>query len=175
MAYYEFESEWVLTAPIDRVFETLLDYRTFGAWWPSIKRVQLLGEGDADHLGARARYRIKSPLLYSLGFDVTVVALKRPSQIKVTAQGDLAGVGTYLLSHEGRHTKVRYLWNVSTTRAWMNLIAPVARPFFIWAHHSVMREGGAGLARHLGARLVSCQSHVADDRESAQSPAAGVS
>jgi hypothetical protein len=36
----------------------------------------------------------------------------------------------------------------------MNLLAPVARPIFAWNHHAVMRNGGVGLTRKLGARLV---------------------
>jgi hypothetical protein len=37
----------------------------------------------------------------------------------------------------------------------MNLLSPVARPVFRWNHDYVMRTGGEGLARLLGARLLS--------------------
>jgi hypothetical protein len=36
----------------------------------------------------------------------------------------------------------------------MNLLAPVARPIFAWNHDYVMRNGGEGLARLLGAPLL---------------------
>jgi hypothetical protein len=36
----------------------------------------------------------------------------------------------------------------------MNLLAPVARPAFQSNHDYVMRNGGAGLAELLGARLL---------------------
>ena len=36
----------------------------------------------------------------------------------------------------------------------MNLLAPIARPIFAWNHDHVMRNGAEGLARLLGARLV---------------------
>jgi hypothetical protein len=36
----------------------------------------------------------------------------------------------------------------------MNLLAPVGRPVFVWSHNAVMRRGGEGLARLLGARLL---------------------
>jgi hypothetical protein len=51
-------------------------------------------------------------------------------------------------------TAVLYEWNVHTTRAWMNLLAPVARPVFAVNHDYVMRHGGEGLARLLGCRLL---------------------
>jgi hypothetical protein len=40
----------------------------------------------------------------------------------------------------------------------MNVLAPVARPLFAWNHDHVMRSGGEGLARLLGARLLVCSS-----------------
>jgi hypothetical protein len=49
---------------------------------------------------------------------------------------------------------VTYEWNVRTTRSWMNLVGPVARPVFRWNHNAVMHRGGEGLANLLGARLV---------------------
>jgi hypothetical protein len=36
----------------------------------------------------------------------------------------------------------------------MNLLAPLARPLFEHNHNVVMRWGGEGLARRLGARLL---------------------
>ena len=47
-----------------------------------------------------------------------------------------------------------YEWNVRTARAWMNRLAPVARPVFAWNHDVVMRQGADGLARLLDARLL---------------------
>jgi hypothetical protein len=43
---------------------------------------------------------------------------------------------------------------VKTTEWWMNLLAPIARPLFAWNHDVVMRQGGEGLARLLGTRLL---------------------
>jgi hypothetical protein len=43
---------------------------------------------------------------------------------------------------------------VRTNKRWMTLIAPLARPAFEWNHDWVMRNGGEGLARLLGARLL---------------------
>ena len=39
-----------------------------------------------------------------------------------------------------------YEWNVATTKAWMNLIAPIARPVFEWNHDWVMSRGAEGIA-----------------------------
>jgi hypothetical protein len=51
-----------------------------------------------------------------------------PRELELRAEGELVGTGRWLLDQEGEVTTVRYLWDVHTTRPWMNLIAPVARP-----------------------------------------------
>jgi hypothetical protein len=35
----------------------------------------------------------------------------------------------------------------------MNLLAPIARPFFRWNHDTIMRWGAEGLAKKLNSRL----------------------
>jgi len=45
---------------------------------------------------------------------------------------------------------VRYDWQVLTSRAWMNALAPILAPMFRWNHGEVMAEGARGLARYLG-------------------------
>jgi hypothetical protein len=52
--------------------------------------------------------------------------------------------------HEAGVTTVRYKWRVETTRWWMNLLAPIARPVFRWNHDRLMRNGSMGLAGILG-------------------------
>jgi len=65
------------------------------------------------------------------------------------AIGELQGVGQWQLSHDGEVTTARYDWKVETTRAWMNLLTPIARPLFKWNHDVVMAWGREGLAKEL--------------------------
>jgi hypothetical protein len=51
-------------------------------------------------------------------------------------------------------TAVTYEWKVRTTKRWMNLLAPLARPIFDYNHNVVMRWGGEGLARRLDCNLL---------------------
>ncbi len=154
MVHYMFETEWVLTAPIEEVFEVLEHPEEFSNWWPSVKNSRLLEEGDADGVGTRATYSIRSPLGYSMEFDVKAVEVDRPHRIHSVVRGDLIGTGTYVLESVDTMTQVRFNWYVSTTKSWMNFVAGFAKPLLVWAHHSVMREGCAAMAELLGARLV---------------------
>ena len=51
-------------------------------------------------------------------------------------------------------TAVLYEWHVQTTKRWMNLLGPVARPVFEYNHDVVMRWGGEGLAGDLDCNLL---------------------
>ena len=103
------------------------------------------------------RYRIawRSRIPYELEFDFTVHEMDEPRSMRGEATGALSGTGHWRLFEEGGVTAVTYEWNVRTTKTWMNLLAPVARPVFAYNHDVVMRWGGEGLARRLGCNLLS--------------------
>jgi hypothetical protein len=102
------------------------------------------------------RYRIawRSRIPYELEFEFTVQELDEPRCMKGVASGELSGNGHWRLFEQDGVTAVTYEWNVRTTRAWMNLLAPLARPVFAYNHDVVMRWGGEGLARRLDCKLL---------------------
>jgi hypothetical protein len=116
--------------------------------------VQTLTAGDLDGVGSRVRYLLKGRLPVQLAFEATIARVNPPRELELQAEGDLAGTGRWELQQQGEVTTVRYLWDVQTTRPWMNLVAPVARPLFTWNSKGVMLQAGQGLARHLEAPLV---------------------
>ena len=89
----------------------------------------------------------KSLLPYRVEFEVTTKRVERPHLMEGHAVGELTGTGRWRLFERDGVTAVLYEWNVSTTKAWMNLLAPVARPAFEWNHDWVMARGGEGIAR----------------------------
>jgi hypothetical protein len=102
------------------------------------------------------RYRIawRSRVPYVLEFDFTVLEVDEPRSMSGEASGELTGDGHWRLFEQNGVTAVTYEWNVRTTKAWMNLLAPVAKPVFAYNHDVVMRWGGEGLARRLGCNLL---------------------
>ena len=64
------------------------------------------------------------------------------------------GRGVWRLYEDLGVTAVVYDWQVATTKRWMNLLSPIARPVFEYNHDVVMRWGGEGLARRLGVKLL---------------------
>jgi uncharacterized protein YndB with AHSA1/START domain len=154
MADYEFLTTWCLTAPIEPVFDVLHDEASYPQWWKGVAAVEILQPGGEEGIGQLARYSWRSILPYTLTFDARVSRVERPYLMEGQANGELEGVGVWRLYESAAGTAVVYSWRVRTTKAWMNALGPLPRPAFRWNHDLVMRQGGAGLARRLGATLV---------------------
>lgn len=154
MARYRFLTTWLIEAPRVAVWDVLEDPLGWPDWWRGVRRVAQLERGDAKRVGSRHRIAWRSRIPYDLEFEFTVRRVERPELMEGSATGHLEGSGRWRLFEQAGITAVLYEWNVQTNRAWMNLVAPVGRPVFERNHHTVMRWGGEGLARRLGANLL---------------------
>jgi uncharacterized protein YndB with AHSA1/START domain len=150
---YSFVTRWHVESPIDRVWEALYDAEAYPAWWGAVLAVTKIDEGGPGGVGRTDRFVWKAPLGYRLRFELQLTTIERPNRLGGTAHGDLEGTGEWTLRARDGATDVRYDWNVRTSRAWMNLFAPVARPLFKSSHDAVMRAGATGLATLLGVRV----------------------
>ena len=149
MAQYSFVTLWRIDAPIDAVYEAIRDYQAWPAWWPSIAAAKQLQPGDADGVGEAVEFTFRTRLPYTLRFRMTTTSVRPPSELDGRAEGELEGTGRWRLARDGSGTSVTYYWDVQTTRWWMNLLAPLARPAFKWNHDQVMEDGRRGLVKLL--------------------------
>jgi uncharacterized protein YndB with AHSA1/START domain len=140
--------------PRERAWETLADAPSWPRWWRGVRRVEELDGGDSGRVGSRFLIEWRSRVPYGIRFEFVVDHVERPRLMEGRVVGDVTGVGRWRLLEEDGVTAVLYEWEVATTRLWMNLLAPLARPVFEWNHDVVMRWGGEDLARRLGARLL---------------------
>jgi hypothetical protein len=154
MPLYEFETQWRIRAPQADVWGAIIESDRWPSWWLGVERVELLRAGDERGIGSIRRLTWRSKLPYTLSFDTEVMRVEPMSLIEGRASGELEGAGIWRLEEQDGVTTVRYTWRVRTTRWWMNIMAPVARPAFRWNHDYVMHNGAVGLARLLGAELV---------------------
>jgi uncharacterized protein YndB with AHSA1/START domain len=154
MAEYRFLTTWLLEADREQVWDAIYDSERWPGWWKGVLEAEKLEEGDADGVGQYGRYVWKSKLPYRLEFFVRTAKVEKPYLLEGNAEGELAGVGRWRLFARDGVTAATYEWNVRTTRSWMNMLAPIARPIFAVNHNYVMRNGGRGLAELLGARLL---------------------
>ena len=154
MPEYRFLTTWLLEADREAVWEAIYDSERWPEWWRGVERVIEMKPGDEAGVGQLARYTWRSKLPYELEFEMLTTRVERPHLLEGKASGELAGTGRWLFFAEPSTTAVIYEWNVRTTKAWMNLLAPIARPVFAWNHDWVMGNGGEGIARLLGCRLL---------------------
>jgi uncharacterized protein YndB with AHSA1/START domain len=154
MPEYRFLTTWLLDADRERVWGAIYEQESWPRWWRGVEAVEVLEEGDEGGVGKLSRLIWRSRLPYELVFDARTTRVERPHLIEAHASGELAGTGRWRLFEDEGATAVLYEWNVGTTKAWMNLLAPLARPLFAWNHDWVMARGGEGLAALLGARLL---------------------
>ena len=162
MQAYEFVTIWRVGARIETVWNEIYHSKEWPAWWRGVENVVEIRKGHEGDVGTVYRYTWKSKLPYRLSFDMQTVRVEPPLLLEGIATGELKGRGVWQLSTQGSDTIVRYDWRVETTKPWMNLLAPIARPVFEWNHNVVMGWGAVGLAKRLGATVVE-ENHRAND------------
>ena len=153
MPAYRFCTTWVLEAERERVWDAIYDSDSWPEWWrgvttpsgsPTATRTASASAASTSGAPAsRTPCASRSSQPWSSGRTGSAARPRASWRDRAVA----------LLS-EGGTTAVIYDWDVRTTRPWMNLLAPVAKPIFRSNHDWVMRNGGEGLARKLGARLL---------------------
>jgi hypothetical protein len=155
MKNYYFVTIWRVKAPIESVWNEIYHSQGWPTWWKGVESVVEIRKGDERGVGSIHRYTWKSKLPYRLSFDMETIRIEPPQLLEGIAIGELQGRGLWRLSRDGGETVVRYDWNVETTKRWMNLLSPIARPLFEWNHNVVLGWGAAGLEKRLGATVVS--------------------
>jgi len=147
---------WALAAPIEDVWQAIYETERWPEWWKGVKVAERLhaahdrGDDPGDGVGSIHRYVWRSRLPYDIEFRMQTRRVESPYMLEAEADGNLRGTGRWRLWQGGGATAVTYEWDVETTIAWMNAIAPIGRPVFHWSHDVVMRNGGRGLAQRLG-------------------------
>jgi hypothetical protein len=154
---YAFETRFVVGAPPDVVVEAVL---APDGWLPSLAHVRRLEplptEPDDGHRTVRYRTTVAAVAPpYRLRWEMSAVHVPEPERIDWVARGDLDGRGTWTIRAVGDGTEVRSSARLRTTRRWMRLLEPVARPLFVRNHDLVMRAGVDALAAHLATTVVS--------------------
>lgn len=146
---YHLTTLWRFDAPLEAVWNAVLQAEAWPSWWTGVERVVTLEHGDASGLGARWHCTCKSVLPFRLTFVTHVTRVEPLRLLEGRVDGELEGIGCCHFGRNGNLTALRYDWQVRTTRPWMNLLAPLAKPMFRWNHDAIMHAGGIGLARHL--------------------------
>ncbi|MDB5522449.1 MAG: hypothetical protein JWM58_212 [Rhizobium sp.] len=146
---YHLVTHWLIDASVEDVWRVLITPESWPEWWPSVKKVDLLRDGDEAGIGAVRRLTWSTALPYDVTFEMQTVRIEPLSIIEGRAHGELEGVGQWTLRREGAKCHVRYDWIVKITKPWMIRLSFLLRPVFVWNHGVVMERGRRGLTRYL--------------------------
>lgn len=147
--HFDLVSHWRIHAPIERVWNALVDIEQWPRWWPYVRSVHALRPAVVDGLGCQRRIEWATRLPYRLVIDIETIDIQKPERLRGRSRGQLRGEGIWLLRFEGGITDVTYVYRVELTTPWMRWLSPLLAPLFRWNHEGVMRAGGLGLARYL--------------------------
>jgi hypothetical protein len=153
VANYRFVTVSEIAVPVERAWIEISRPDGWATWWPGLTAVKEIEPGDEHGLGALEEFTFKSRLPYTLSFQGRITRIDPYKRMDVEAEGELEGVAVYELEDLGASTRMTLTWTVKTTKLWMNILAPVARPFFAWNHDVLMKAGARGLARKLGSEV----------------------
>jgi uncharacterized protein YndB with AHSA1/START domain len=150
---YSFHSSWDIAAPRQKVWQALTALPfSWQDWWPELRDVHNMRVADGL-IGTTFSCSWRAPAGYSLKSDITIAKVVSPKQVTLRSDGDLHGTVICHLHEVGGATSgsthIEIVWRVRTTKAWMNWLAPLLKPLFIYSHHAVMRSGERGLRKHL--------------------------
>jgi uncharacterized membrane protein len=154
---YNFISHWKVNAPIEKVWQLIYDSEKWPHWWKSVVSVKELNKGDERGIGSIRMYKMRSPMLYTLSFNMELTERIDMELLKGNASGELTGTGAWMLKVTDGITEVQCHWQVYTTRWWMNTFAFMLRPAFRYNHAAVMKHGAKGLSEllHTGVEVIS--------------------
>lgn len=156
---YHFTTHIELSTDPHDVWQTLARSERWIDWWRWLSRVDVLDEGDERGVGRRVRHQVSSPLRYQLDYVGVVTRAVEPVISRFEAEGDLEGCGQFVVEETDRgSTLLIFDWLVVTPKRWMNLLAPLARPIFVWNHHRLMEDFATDLAGALSTELIAVEN-----------------
>lgn len=164
MAAYRFLTTFTLPAPRAAVFDAVVHPERWLAAWPQAEDVEVVDEGRDDGAGHHVEVTIRAPLGYRMRLELRTVAVRPSDRLELQAGGDAEGTGSWRLLADDGVTHGSLLWQVTTTKAWMNAVARVAKPLLAWNYRRSMADAIRGLAAHLGVEA----SYISGDRRGRQ-------
>lgn len=149
----ELSSEWEVDAPAERVFELLLETRSYAEWWPGIAG-HIESGGQTLTVGTVVQGAAHLPMgfipLPALRFTVRFPQIERNLRIRARVTGDVTGIAEWVLVPQDQGVILKSNTRLRLTHPLVNLVA-LALPESTWRTHleTLLLEARAGLRRAL--------------------------
>ncbi|MCP9470396.1 MAG: SRPBCC family protein [Nitrospira sp.] len=151
MTIYYFVTNWCFHAPMERVWEEIVNVTEWPSWWTSWKKAVAHDPASQAQLGSVVDHEVRGRLPYTLRFKTVVTAFEPPRLLTIASSGDLIGTGTFVLESFNDGTAVTYRWDVGLSNPLLNVLGRVSftRALMEKNHDAVMDEGYRGLKERL--------------------------
>lgn len=147
---YYFLDEWLLPAPVEEVWPTIVNGADYPTWWGMVyDKVESLNGLAGDQVGAKAAVQAHGRLPYTIRFTSEVTAVIAPTMLSLKAYGDLTGTGCWRLTPTAEGTRVTFEWIVQADKPLLRLLSPLVKPMLAENHRWTMRQGEAALRKLL--------------------------
>jgi uncharacterized protein YndB with AHSA1/START domain len=137
------DRRFMLDADVTAVWAALTTVDAYQRWWPWLRAFEAscLAEGEIWRCAVRA------PLPYTLRFTVSLVEVAEPLLVRARVDGDIEGEAAVRLTPRAGACEVRLTSALVPARRSFAIIAAIARPGVVWAHHRVVDRGAAQFAQ----------------------------
>lgn len=146
---YRFEDEWVVEAPVEKVWDSIVNVEDWPVWWKGLEFSHSADKLPAGMEGKRYTTGWKSPLHYRLEINAVIRESSSHALIIADIHGDIEGVCTCRIEESRRGTRNYFSLNVRITKPWMSLFSPVLKGCFTRNHNRIMAKGKHGFTLHL--------------------------
>ena len=151
MKIFNFVTEWIFQAPIENVWEQIIDVRSYPTKWPTWRSAVFRGSERALQLGSVVDFVGRGPIPYSVHFTIEITAFQPPTLMAYESSGDLVGKGRWVLKPHGSGALVTSYWDVGTSLVLFDFLAslPLVKPLMRKHHDYVMAQGYRGFKAEL--------------------------
>jgi hypothetical protein len=109
----------------------------YQAWWPWLREF----DGSDFDDGSTWSCTVRSPLLYSVRFQVSLHQVDAPSGVAATVSGDIEGYATLAIEPVPGGSVLRLTSHLTPVRPLLRRLSRVAPPLTRWGHDRVIRTG----------------------------------
>ncbi|PZD72858.1 hypothetical protein C1752_03372 [Acaryochloris thomasi RCC1774] len=120
MVQYRFVTQWFFHAPIEQVWERIIDSEHWYQWIQDFRGVTVKTHPVSSEKVFEINYRGDLP--YSFNFTLMPILIDAPHRMELKASGELEGTGCWILVEEDDGTAVTYIWNVGVSNPMFSLL-----------------------------------------------------
>lgn len=146
---YRFLDQWVVAAPIERVYDAIGDVLAYDRWWTDFV-LRSTGDEPPPAPGKRNELLVKAYLPYKVNFGLEVLEVDAPRRILSRLSKDFDGTGEWRLEENADGTVATLDWRPSVNHPLIRYLTPVLRPLFRSNHNWAMRRGERQIREYLG-------------------------